>query len=131
MMDCDGLKNINDTYGHKAGDDFLVLVANVIRESIRAGDIACRYGGDEFVVVLNNVSQGIASERAENLRNRLTTEPIFHGTEKINISISIGIAMFPAHGTFGETLLHKADQALYHAKHMGKNRVQMFSEEMN
>lgn len=131
MMDCDRLKHINDTYGHKAGDDSLVLVANVIRESIRAGDIACRYGGDEFVVVLSNVSQGIAIARAENLRNRLVAEPILHGTEKINISISVGIAMFPAHGTFGETLLHKADQALYDAKHKGRNKVQMFSEEKN
>jgi diguanylate cyclase (GGDEF)-like protein len=126
MMDCDRLKHINDTYGHKAGDDSLVLIANVIRESIRAGDIACRYGGDEFVVVLSNVSQETAFERAENLRNRIAAEPIFHKKEKINISVSVGIAMFPVHGTFGEMLLQKADQALYEAKHKGKNQVLVY-----
>jgi diguanylate cyclase (GGDEF)-like protein len=131
MMDCDRLKHINDTYGHKAGDDSLVLIANVIRESIRAGDIACRYGGDEFVVVLSNVSQETAFERAENLRNRIAAGPIFHKKEKLNISVSVGIAMFPVHGTFGETLLQKADQALYEAKHKGKNQVLVYSDSLS
>jgi diguanylate cyclase (GGDEF)-like protein len=130
MMDCDRLKHINDTYGHKAGDDALVLIANVIRESIRAGDIACRYGGDEFVVVLGNVSQETAFERAENLRNRIAAQPILHKEKKININISVGIAMFPVHGTFGETLLQKADQALYEAKHKGKNQVLVYNDSM-
>ncbi len=131
MMDCDRLKHINDTYGHKAGDDALVLIANVIRESIRAGDIACRYGGDEFVVVLGNVSQETAFERAENLRNRIEAQPILHKEEKINVSISVGIAMFPAHGTFGEMLLQKADQALYEAKHKGKNQVLVYCDSLS
>jgi diguanylate cyclase (GGDEF)-like protein len=131
MMDCDRLKHINDTYGHKAGDDSLVLIANVIRESIRAGDIACRYGGDEFVVVLSNVSQETAFERAENLRNRIAAEPIFHKNEKINISVSVGIAMFPVHGMFKEMLLQKADQALYEAKHKGKNQVLVYNDSLD
>jgi diguanylate cyclase (GGDEF)-like protein len=129
MMDCDGLKNINDTYGHKAGDDFLVLVANVIRESIRAGDIACRYGGDEFVVVLGNVTEKTAFARAEKLRNSIGTHDKIFREEKVRISVSIGIAMYPGHGTSGEALLQKADQALYQAKQMGKNRVVMYSGE--
>ncbi len=131
MLDCDRLKHINDTYGHKSGDDALVLISNVIRESVRAGDIACRYGGDEFAVVLSNVSEETAFERAENLRNRIAAEPIFHDQGNINISISVGIAMYPVHGTFGETLLHKADQALYEAKHKGKNQVQLYRDDMN
>lgn len=128
MIDCDHLKEINDTYGHKAGDDSLVRIANVIRESIRAGDIACRYGGDEFVVVLSNVSQETAVERAEILRNRITTEPVFYIKEKASISVSIGIAMFPTHGTLRETVLQKADKALYEAKAMGKNQVMMYAD---
>jgi diguanylate cyclase (GGDEF)-like protein len=131
MMDCDHLKDINDSYGHKAGDDSLVHIANVIRESIRAGDIACRYGGDEFVVILSNVTTGIAFERAENLRGRIAGEPVFHRKEKINLSISVGIAMFPVHGAFGELLLQKADQALYVAKARGKNQVLVYSDNLN
>lgn len=129
MIDSDQLKEINDKYGHKAGDDFLVHIANVIRESIRAGDIACRYGGDEFVVVMGNVSDDIALERAEKLRKSIASHHIVHRNEKVSISVSIGIAMFPVHGSSGEVLLKKADQALYEAKRMGKNKVVLFSEE--
>lgn len=130
MMDCDRLKYINDTYGHKAGDDALMRIANVIRESTRAGDIACRYGGDEFVVVLSNVPQETALQRAENLRSLIESEPILHEKGGIEISISVGIAMYPAHGTQGEALLHKADQALYAAKHRGKNLVLLYNESL-
>jgi len=128
MIDSDHLKEINDEYGHKAGDDFLVHIAVVIRESIRAGDIACRYGGDEFVVVLSNVTKNIAFSRAEKLRKKIVSHHIVHRNEKVSISVSIGIAIFPAHGSSGEVLLQKADQALYEAKRMGKNKVFIYSE---
>jgi diguanylate cyclase (GGDEF)-like protein len=131
MLDCDSLKDINDTYGHKAGDDSLVRIANVIRESIRAGDIACRYGGDEFVVVLNNVSEKTAFERAESLRNRIATEPIQYKEEKIDICVSIGVAMFPVHGAQTELLLQRADRALYAAKREGKNKVMVFNDRLD
>jgi diguanylate cyclase (GGDEF)-like protein len=129
MMDSDQLKNINDLYGHKAGDDFLVHIANVIRGSIRAGDIACRYGGDEFVVVLGNVTEDIAFARAEKLRKSVAKHQILHKKDKVSNSVSIGIAMFPDHGSSGETVLQKADQALYQAKQMGKNRVVVYKRE--
>jgi len=130
MMDSDHLKEINDQYGHKAGDGFLVHIADVIRRSIRAGDIACRYGGDEFVVVLGNVTENTAYKRAEKLRTRIAEQYFAHNNEQVNISVSIGIAMYPDQGRRGETLLQKADQALYKAKQTGKNRVCMFSGEM-
>ena len=128
MMDSDHLKDINDKYGHKAGDDFLVYISKEIQRSIRAGDIACRYGGDEFVAVLSNVTEDIALRRAEKLRKTIASHKILHRNEKVSISISVGIAMFPVHGTAGEVLLQKADQALYEAKRMGKNRVLLYSE---
>jgi diguanylate cyclase (GGDEF)-like protein len=128
MLDSDHLKDINDKYGHKAGDDFLVHISNVIRESVRAGDIACRYGGDEFVVVLSNVSENIAIRRAEKLRKTVAAHHILHRNKNVNISVSIGIAMFPAHGSNVEELLQKADQALYEAKGMGKDRVFVYNE---
>jgi diguanylate cyclase (GGDEF)-like protein len=130
MMDCDRLKYINDVYGHISGDDALVRIANVIREFTRAGDIACRYGGDEFVVVLGNVSEETAVERAESLRDKIAGDPILHKGEKVSFSVSIGIAMCPSHGEQGEILLQKADQALYEAKHRGKNRVLVYNHEL-
>jgi diguanylate cyclase (GGDEF)-like protein len=128
MMDSDQLKSINDLYGHKAGDDFLVHIANVIRRSIRAGDIACRYGGDEFVVVLGNVTEEIAFARAEKLRKNVAKHHILYKDGKASISISIGIAMFPAHGSSGDAVLQRADQALYQAKQSGKNCVVIYAE---
>jgi diguanylate cyclase (GGDEF)-like protein len=128
MLDSDHLKDINDKYGHKAGDDFLVHIANVIRNSIRAGDIACRYGGDEFVVVLSDVSDTTAVERAEKLRESIVSHHIVHRNEKVSISVSVGIAMFPDQGKSGDILLQKADQALYKAKGLGKNRVCLYNE---
>ena len=128
MIDSDQLKEINDSYGHKAGDEFLIYIANVIRESIRAGDIACRYGGDEFVVVMGNVIEAVAFERAEKLRKSIASHQMAYKDEKVSISVSIGIAMYPAHGDSGEVLLQKADQALYEAKRMGKNRVFVYKE---
>lgn len=130
MMDSDHLKDINDKFGHKAGDQFLIHIANVIRENIRAGDIACRYGGDEFVVVLSNVTENIAFRRAERLRESVFSNRITHKNEKVNASVSIGIAMFPAHGSSGEELLQKADLALYAAKRMGKNKVMTYTESL-
>lgn len=123
MMDSDHLKIINDKYGHKAGDDFLVYISKEIQKSIRTGDIACRYGGDEFVVVLSNVTEDIAVRRAEKLRKTIASHNIIHRNEKVSISVSIGIAMYPTHGGDGEVLLQKADQALYEAKRLGKNKV--------
>jgi diguanylate cyclase (GGDEF)-like protein len=131
MIDCDQLKHINDTYGHKTGDDALIHIANVIRERTRAGDIACRYGGDEFVVIFTNVSEETAFGRAENLRNGIAALPLPHKDKKINICVSIGVAVFPAHSAHGEQLLQKADQALYAAKHRGKNRVLLYSDRLD
>lgn len=128
MMDSDHLKDINDKYGHKAGDDFLIYISDIIRKSTHAEDIACRYGGDEFVIVLDNVTEEIALERAESLRESVLSPPIIHNGKKVDASISIGISMFPVHGSTGEVLLQKADLALYVAKRMGKNRVLAYTE---
>jgi len=130
MMDSDHLKGINDKYGHKAGDDFLVQISDVLKDDIRAGDIACRYGGDEFVVVMNNVSMKNAIDRAEELRKTIAEKSIVYRSEGVNISVSVGIAMFPGHGRTGEELLQRADLALYEAKRLGKNRVVVFSESL-
>jgi len=126
-MDSDHLKGINDKFGHKAGDDFLVQISDVIKDNIRAGDIACRYGGDEFVIVMCNLAAKSAYRRAEGLRKAVAEKALIYRNEDVNISVSIGIAAFPEHGRSGDKLLQRADQALYEAKRLGKNRVIVFS----
>ncbi|MGB7876957.1 MAG: diguanylate cyclase [Anaerolineales bacterium] len=128
MIDSDHLKVINDKYGHKAGDDFLVYISRIIQKNVRTGDIACRYGGDEFVVVLSNVTKDIALSRAEKIRKTIASHSMIHRNNKVGISISIGIAMFPDDGSVAEVLLQKADQALYAAKRMGKNKVMLYTQ---
>jgi len=129
MIDSDHLKSINDKHGHKAGDDFLIQIANVIKRNIRAGDVACRYGGDEYVVMLNDVTQVNAYERAEDLRKEVAGKSLIFRNEEVNMSISIGIAMYPTHGRSGDELLQVADKALYEAKRLGKNCVVVFKGE--
>ena len=130
MMDSDHLKGINDKYGHKAGDNFLVQISDVIKDNIRAGDIACRYGGDEFVLVMSNLTIKSAYKRAEALRKAVADKSLVYRNENVNISVSIGIAVYPEHGRSGDALLQFADQALYEAKRLGKNRVVVFNEEL-
>ena len=129
MMDSDHLKGINDKYGHKAGDDFLIKISNVLKENIRTSDIACRYGGDEFVVVMSDVKSEDAYQRAEGLRQNITCQHIVHRNKAVTLSVSIGIAMYPKHGSTADSLLQKADQALYEAKRKGKNCVVLYKNE--
>jgi diguanylate cyclase (GGDEF)-like protein len=118
MLDVDHFKHINDTLGHAAGDTVLLKLGKFIAEQVRQSDIACRYGGDEFILVLPDASRETATERARQLRG---------GVKNLNtsviITISLGIAVFPDNGTNGETLLQSADRALYQAKHDGGNCV--------
>ena len=124
MLDIDYFKSINDTYGHDAGDDVLREFALRIRKSIRGIDLACRCGGEEFVVVMPETDLAVATMVAERLRRRIAGEPfaIQQGTHGIEITISIGIAGLGSDdGAAG--VLKRADQALYRAKRDGRNRV--------
>ena len=123
MLDVDHFKRFNDRFGHAAGDAVLKSVATVFQTSIRAEDIACRYGGEEFSIILPDISPAGAHERAELIR--LAVAALHWGTDSApgEVTISIGIAMYPKDGTDAEHLLRIADQALYQAKHAGRNRV--------
>ncbi len=124
VLDIDYFKSINDTHGHDAGDDVLREFAIRIRKSIRGIDLACRYGGEEFVVVMPETDLAVATMVAERLRRRIASEPfpIQQGARTVEVTISIGIA-----GLGGEdnatSVLKRADQALYRAKRDGRNRV--------
>jgi two-component system, cell cycle response regulator len=124
VLDIDYFKSINDTHGHDAGDEVLREFALRIRRSIRGIDLACRYGGEEFVVVMPETDLAVATMVAERLRRRVAGEPfaIQQGPRGIEVTISIGIAALAA-GDTPASVLKRADQALYRAKRDGRNRV--------
>ncbi|HSC18129.1 MAG TPA: PleD family two-component system response regulator [Rhizomicrobium sp.] len=125
IMDIDHFKSVNDTYGHDAGDEVLREFAKRIGANVRGMDLACRYGGEEFVVVMPDTDMAVAATIAERLRRgvEMTPFPISREPGKLNVTISIGIAELEAGGGTAEALLHRADQALYRAKREGRNRV--------
>jgi diguanylate cyclase (GGDEF)-like protein len=124
IFDLDHLKDINDTFGHSAGDDALRNLSLLLKARIRAGDIACRYGGDEFVVILPESQLDDVYQRMEGLRKDIKQSTLRHGETTISsLAISVGIAEYPRHGSTFETLLKAADQALYRAKNNGRDQV--------
>ena len=124
MADIDGFKAINDNFGHVLGDNALVRVAAFLAKSIRASDVACRYGGDEFCLILPDCSPEEGIRRANTLRTeveKLKFDPKEMGVEQI--TMSFGVAALPDDGLTREALLTAADSALYRAKRAGRNRV--------
>jgi diguanylate cyclase (GGDEF)-like protein len=125
MIDLDRFKAVNDTYGHDAGDEVLRRVAAVLQEHTRSGDIPCRYGGEEFLLVLPGASLEVTRERAEQLRARLAAQRIiFRGNPIGTVTASLGVAAFPTSGTPIAGALAAADRALYLAKQNGRDRVE-------
>jgi two-component system, cell cycle response regulator len=124
MLDVDHFKQINDRYGHLAGDCVLREVAQVIRESTRPEDLVARYGGEEFVVALPVSAPDIATERAERIRSSLEGRPIYAAGDEVRVTVSIGLAFGQPGRPLSElVLIEAADQALYQAKADGRNRV--------
>jgi two-component system cell cycle response regulator len=125
VLDIDYFKSINDTHGHDCGDDVLREFALRIRKCIRNIDLACRYGGEEFVMVMPETDRAVATMVAERLRRRIASEPfsIAQGTRSIEVTISIGIAAANGADDNAAAMLKRADQALYRAKRDGRNRV--------
>jgi len=125
VLDIDYFKAINDSYGHDAGDDVLREFALRIRKATRNIDLACRYGGEEFVIVMPETDMAAATAVAERLRRRIATEPfaIQKGARHLEVTISIGIAALSGINDNAATILKRADQALYRAKRDGRNRV--------
>jgi diguanylate cyclase (GGDEF)-like protein/PAS domain S-box-containing protein len=126
MLDIDKFKHYNDHYGHAAGDFVLKEVGNLLLGNIRGEDILSRYGGDEFVIVLPEISKEAVSGRAEYLRDQTQQHHFKFKRKKIEgITLSIGVAIFPENGNNLETILQSADLALYQAKHNGRNKVEL------
>jgi diguanylate cyclase (GGDEF)-like protein len=128
ILDIDDFKKINDTYGHRRGDEALALVAELIKRNLRKIDQPFRYGGEEFVILLPGTAAAEAVHTAERLRaviseaDGLTDD----GGETIEVRVSIGAAVFPNHARSEGELFAKADSALYRAKRKGKDRVELY-----
>jgi two-component system cell cycle response regulator len=125
VIDIDYFKRVNDSHGHDAGDDVLHEFALRIRKAIRNIDLACRYGGEEFVIVMPETNMAVATMVAERLRRRIASEPftVQNGARSLEITISIGIAALDGVGDNAAAILKRADTALYRAKRDGRNRV--------
>jgi diguanylate cyclase (GGDEF)-like protein/PAS domain S-box-containing protein len=124
MLDVDRFKLFNDTFGHDAGDTLLRELGNFLRAHIRGEDVACRYGGEEFMLILPEASLAVTRERAEHLRDDIKhLHAQYHDQPLGAVMLSLGVAVFPDHGSTGEAVLKAADAALYRAKREGRDRV--------
>lgn len=132
MLDLDHFKKFNDTYGHEAGDTVLRETASFLVKSVRAEDIVCRFGGEEFVVILPLANLQATAARAERIRSRLRELTVLHQGQSLGmITASVGLAALPIHGTSRGSLLAAADAALYRAKREGRDRVVMAEAPVN
>jgi diguanylate cyclase (GGDEF)-like protein len=126
MLDLDFFKDINDTYGHAAGDLALVNVASIIRQTIRSYDLLCRYGGEEFLLLITNAGEKEAFNLMERIRENIERNVTDYENVKIEVTCSIGLAKLTQDDTI-EDSLKKADEALYAAKNAGRNQVKVYS----
>ena len=127
VIDIDHFKQLNDVHGHQAGDAVLTALASELHQSVRADDLACRWGGEEFVLVLPTMSIEAAAERAEVLRGAIEAKTVRYRETDLVATISVGAAVFPAHARGARDLLGAADNALYRAKSDGRNCVRVAS----
>jgi diguanylate cyclase (GGDEF)-like protein/PAS domain S-box-containing protein len=130
MADLDHFKAVNDAYGHLAGDEVLKKFGTLIQDSHRLSDVFCRYGGEEFLLVLPTMANDTACERIEQVRRVIENTRIAFGSAIIRVTASFGVATFPQHGQSREALIAAADRALYAAKAAGRNRVVSYAEGM-
>ncbi|MBN1907836.1 MAG: diguanylate cyclase [Deltaproteobacteria bacterium] len=129
MLDIDHFKNINDCYGHTAGDTVLAKIGILLKESIRDNDIACRYGGEEFALLLPHTNIEEASIMSERFREKVALNDFQHESSRMKITVSIGIAQYQRGGEEpGNMFVEQADRALYQAKEEGRNRSVIFLE---
>src|SRR5713101_6198150 len=130
LIDLDHFKRINDSFGHEAGDIVLTAIGNLLKGKVRGGDIACRYGGEEFALVLPETGGDAAERRAEDIRLAIADLRLSHAEKLLGkITASFGIALFPDHAEDTDSILRVADVALYAAKGAGRNRVIVGSAE--
>jgi diguanylate cyclase len=124
MLDLDHFKNINDNYGHLAGDKVLKIIASVLRKRLRGTDFIARFGGEEFVLLMPATSPAMGAKLLETMRAAIEACPFHFKGERVTITISMGMSAFRT-GEHSDLVLKRADQALYRAKNAGRNRIEM------
>jgi diguanylate cyclase (GGDEF)-like protein/PAS domain S-box-containing protein len=124
MLDLDRFKQFNDSFGHEAGDLLLRSLADLLHRRVRGEDVACRYGGEEFALILPEASLEATCARAEELRRAVQDlQPVLQDRVLAGITVSVGIAVYPEHGPTGDEVVRAADNALYHSKACGRDRI--------
>lgn len=132
MLDIDFFKDFNDRYGHLCGDEILQSIGELLNQNVRKSDIACRYGGEEFMIVMPEASLANVYEKAEILREMVKTISIKWGAEIVkNVTVSLGVSYYPENGSTRNELIEAADRALYKAKQEGKDRVCVAPEQVS
>lgn len=126
LMDIDHFKEFNDNYGHKTGDEVLQALGSMLSKNTRAGDIACRYGGEEFMVIMPSAHATEAVRRAEQWRAEFSSIQIVYKGQNLSATFSAGVATFPEHGATDDDIWRAADNALYKAKSAGRNCVILY-----
>jgi diguanylate cyclase (GGDEF)-like protein len=128
MMDLDHFKNVNDTYGHQAGDHVLKEIADIMTRSLRESDSICRFGGEEIAVLMPGTSKSLAIEIIEALRIKISNTPVCQTDDgPLFITVSGGVATYPGDGETLEELLQNSDAALYKSKRNGRNMISGFA----
>ncbi len=130
MLDIDHFKRVNDTYGHKAGDDVIRFISKTIKSSVRKVDFAARYGGEEFVVLLNNTTIESAEKIAEKIRNLVRDSSVNADGVLLSVTASFGVSSYPEPSMSAGDLVKDADKALYYSKEHGRDQVTVFSKEI-
>jgi diguanylate cyclase (GGDEF)-like protein len=129
MIDSDHLKQVNDAHGHEAGNRLLQHMVRCIREQLRGSDVMARFGGDEFILLLQETNNKGALEMAERVRKAVELSRFSVREGDANITISLGVASYPEDGANLDVILEKADKAMYRAKQKGRNRVVSYLED--
>lgn len=126
MLDIDDFKKVNDTYGHTTGDKVLIFLSNILKKTLRDGDKVFRYGGEEFVIILNRISPEQCKLVAERILNLVRSNKLLTKQDQILVTLSIGSTKFK-HGDTMESIIHRADKALYLAKNSGKDQLKVIN----
>ncbi|UCN01216.1 GGDEF domain-containing protein [Sulfurimonas sp. SWIR-19] len=124
LLDIDDFKHINDKYGHVAGDKILIFVARLLRKTLRDGDKVFRYGGEEFLIILNRIDAKTCQKIAKRILTLISSNQLFYQGKSLKVTMSLGATMYYP-GDTAETLINRADKALYKSKQNGKNQMHM------